>query len=61
MVGASQLMTGEIELGTETLLQALEVARDHDLELRRQSGPDDAGDSGLGEMFELDQAERVPP
>ena len=57
MIGTSHLMAGEIELGIEYLLRSLDLARLHDLEIRIHSALGMLG-SGLGEMYELERAER---
>jgi tetratricopeptide (TPR) repeat protein len=57
MVGTSYVMAGEIERGVDHLLRSLEVARTAGIELRISSALGMLG-SGLGEMYELDLAER---
>jgi DNA-binding CsgD family transcriptional regulator/tetratricopeptide (TPR) repeat protein len=57
MVGTSHLMAGEIDLGTGFLLRSLDVARSHDVPFRVSSALGMLG-TGLGEMYELDRAER---
>jgi DNA-binding CsgD family transcriptional regulator/tetratricopeptide (TPR) repeat protein len=57
MVGASLLVTGEVERGIDYLLRSLEVARSDENELRTFSALSMLG-TGLGEMVELARAER---
>ena len=57
MVGTSYVMAGEVERGIDHLLQSLEVARGDGNELRIWSAFGMLG-SGLGEMYELERAER---
>ena len=57
MIGASHVMAGAIDRGIDYLLRSLEVAREDGLELRIISALGMLG-SGLGEMYELDRAER---
>jgi DNA-binding CsgD family transcriptional regulator/tetratricopeptide (TPR) repeat protein len=57
MIGTSRLMSGEIERGIELLLHSLALARDDDNEVRIHSALGMLG-SGLGEMYELERAER---
>ena len=57
LIGTSQLMAGEIRTGTRFLEQSLDLSRDHGLEFRVISAYSMLG-SGLGEMYELEQAER---
>jgi DNA-binding CsgD family transcriptional regulator/tetratricopeptide (TPR) repeat protein len=56
MIGTSYVMAGETERGLERLLESLELAREGGLELRIASALSMLG-TGLGEMYELDQAE----
>ena len=56
-IGASHLMAGRIEIGIEHLLESLEVAEQEGLEVRVSSALSHLG-SGLGEMYELERAER---
>ena len=57
MMGARSVMAGEIERGVGLLEQSLEVAREHELEHRDRQRALDAR-LGLGEMYELERAER---
>jgi DNA-binding CsgD family transcriptional regulator len=57
MIGTSHVMAGQIELGVEYLLRSLEMARVHGHELRISSALGMLG-SGLGEMYELERAQR---
>jgi DNA-binding CsgD family transcriptional regulator/tetratricopeptide (TPR) repeat protein len=57
MIGTSHLMGGEIERGVEYLLRSLELARAAGSELRIAGALGMLG-SGLGEMYQLDDAER---
>ena len=56
MIGTSRLMAGEIEPGVESLLQSLELGRAMGSEIRVNSALGMLG-SGLGEMYELEQAQ----
>jgi DNA-binding CsgD family transcriptional regulator len=57
VVGTSHVMAGEIEVGIEFLHRSLAVAREHGRELRVGAAYSMLG-SGLGEMYELERAER---
>jgi len=57
MVGTSQVMAGETEVGVDHLLQSLAVAEEHDLESRIIGAYSMLG-SGLGEMYDLERSER---
>jgi DNA-binding CsgD family transcriptional regulator len=57
MIGTSHVMAGRIADGTEFLRTSLEVARRHELVYRVVSAYSMLG-SGLGEMYELEDAER---
>ena len=57
MIGTSYVMSGEIDRGVDFLLRSLEEARKDGLEVRVASALSMLG-SGLGEMYELEQAER---
>ncbi len=57
MIGTSRVMAGEIERGVAELLHSLEVAKAHELEHRVYAAYGMLG-SGLGEMYELERAER---
>ena len=57
LIGTSYLMAGEIARGTSFLEQSLELSLADRLEFRVVSAYSMLG-SGLGEMYELDQAER---
>ncbi|MBA2440202.1 MAG: hypothetical protein H0V50_05955 [Thermoleophilaceae bacterium] len=57
MIGTSHVMAGEIDRGVEFLLRSLELARAQDSEIRINSALGMLG-SGLGEMYELDSAQR---
>jgi DNA-binding CsgD family transcriptional regulator len=57
IIGTSRVMAGEIEQGVESLLQSLEVARALGNEVRVNSALGMLG-SGLGEMYELEAAEK---
>jgi DNA-binding CsgD family transcriptional regulator len=57
IIGTSHVMAGEIEHGIEFLLRSLELARTQDNEVRINSALGMLG-SGLGEMYELEHAQR---
>jgi len=57
LIGTSYLMSGAIEPGTTYLEQSLELSSAHGLQYRISSAYSMLG-SGLGEMYELEQAER---
>jgi len=57
LIGASKMMGGEIEAGITNLLRSLEIAREDSLEQRIVSALSMLG-TGLGEIFELERAER---
>ncbi|MEO5575775.1 MAG: AAA family ATPase, partial [Gaiellaceae bacterium] len=57
IIGTSHMMAGEIDRGVEFLLRSLELARAQDNEVRINSALGMLG-SGLGEMYELDSAQR---
>lgn len=57
MIGCSYVMAGEIDRGVEYLLRSLDLARSHEHELRISSALGMLG-SGLGEMYELELAQR---
>ena len=57
IIGTSRVMAGDIGRGVELLLRSLELARGQDNEVRISSALGMLG-SGLGEMYELDGAQR---
>jgi DNA-binding NarL/FixJ family response regulator len=57
MIGTSHVMAGRIERGIGHLRESLELARRHELEVRLTSALSMLG-TGLGEMYELELAER---
>jgi DNA-binding CsgD family transcriptional regulator/tetratricopeptide (TPR) repeat protein len=57
MVGTSYLMAGETDRGLDFLLRSLRIAQEEGLELRVYLALGMLG-SGLGEMYELERAER---
>ena len=57
MIGASRMMTGDIDAGVATLQRGLEVSRANELEFHEGQALMMLG-SGLGEMFELERSER---
>ena len=57
LIGTSRLMAGEISAGTDYLEQSLGLSLEHGLQYRVVSAYSMLG-SGLGEMYELDEAER---
>ncbi|HEY7604694.1 MAG TPA: AAA family ATPase [Gaiellaceae bacterium] len=57
MIGTSHVMAGRTDEGVRCLLDSLELARRHDLEVRVSSALSMLG-TGLGEMYELELAEQ---
>jgi DNA-binding CsgD family transcriptional regulator len=57
MIGTSNVMAGEIEVGVDHLLESLRIARENDLRVWIGPALSMLG-TGLGEMYELSRSER---